>query len=80
LVDANVAELAKAETDAMGQPIGVSAGFLVPAVAGVYRYYAGWADKIEGQTFPSESALLQMTQYEPYGVCAGIAPWNATLM
>lgn len=41
---------------------------------------AGWADKIEGQTFPEEGGAFRMTQYEPFGVCAGIGPWNVTLM
>ena len=42
--------------------------------------FAGWTDKIEGQTFPLEDGTFRMTQYEPYGVCAGIGPWNVTTL
>jgi len=41
--------------------------------------YAGWADKIPGQTFRSEGGKpFIFVTYEPIGVCAGIAPWNAS--
>ncbi|KAH7089598.1 aldehyde dehydrogenase domain-containing protein [Paraphoma chrysanthemicola] len=80
LVDANGEEIAKAEVQAMGQPIAVTKGWIVPAVSAAWRHYAGWADKIEGQTFPEEGGYFRMTQYQPYGVCAGIGPWNVTLL
>jgi aldehyde dehydrogenase (NAD+) len=80
LIDANIGELAKAESQAMGQPVAVASTWILPSVSSTFRYYAGWADKIEGQTFPEEGGYFKMTQYEPYGVCAGIGPWNATLM
>lgn len=42
--------------------------------------YAGWADKIAGQSFRSEGgSAFTFVNYEPLGVCAGIAPWNASL-
>lgn len=80
LIEANIPELAKAEVQAMGQPTAVASGWIIPAVAQCYRYYAGWADKIEGQTFPIDDGSFKYTQYEPYGVCAGIGPWNVTLL
>jgi aldehyde dehydrogenase (NAD+) len=80
LIDANAESLAKAESEAMGQPVAVASTWIVPSVSSTFRYYAGWADKIEGQTFPEEGGYFKMTQYEPYGVCAGIGPWNVTLM
>jgi len=80
LVEANTAEIAEAEVKAMGQPIAITSGFIIPATASTFRYYAGWADKIEGQTFPEEGGWWRYTQYEPYGVCAGIGPWNVTTM
>lgn len=41
LIDANVGEIAKAESQAMGQPISLAAGMIVPAAAACWRYYAG---------------------------------------
>ncbi|XP_053675989.1 cytosolic 10-formyltetrahydrofolate dehydrogenase [Anopheles nili] len=49
-----------------------------------WRYYAGWADKIEGSTIPVNPArpnhVLTFTRKEPIGVCALITPWNYPLM
>jgi len=80
LIEANGAEITRAEVTAMGQPTAIMGGWIVPAVASAWRYYAGWTDKIEGQTFPLEDGTFRMTQYEPYGVCAGIGPWNVSTM
>jgi aldehyde dehydrogenase (NAD+) len=41
LIDANTGEIAKAESQAMGQPISMAAGLVVPAAAACWRYYAG---------------------------------------
>jgi aldehyde dehydrogenase (NAD+) len=40
------------------------------------RYYAGWADKIEGSQIPVPGDRLDYTLREPVGVTAHIAPWN----
>ncbi|KAE8859051.1 hypothetical protein PTNB73_08531 [Pyrenophora teres f. teres] len=80
LIEANGAEITKAEVTAMGQPTSIMGGWIVPMVATTWRYYAGWADKIEGQTYPLEDGAFRITQYEPYGVCAGIGPWNVSIM
>jgi aldehyde dehydrogenase (NAD+) len=42
--------------------------------------YAGWADKISGESVREKDGFYKIVQYEPLGVCAGIAAWNATLM
>jgi len=44
------------------------------------RYYAGWADKIEGKTVPIDGGFLSMTYHEPVGVCGQIIPWNFPLL
>lgn len=79
LIEINAAELVKAEIQAMGQPTSFMTHAIVPSLVGTWRYYAGWADKIEGQTYPIEHNAYRITQYEPYGVCAGIIPWNVSL-
>lgn len=42
--------------------------------------YAGWTDKISGETFPEHNGVYKIVRHEPLGVCAGIASWNATFM
>nr|AWT24620.1 ALDH1A3 [Protopterus annectens] len=44
------------------------------------RYYAGWADKIQGKTIPVDDSVLCFTKHEPMGVCGSIIPWNFPLM
>ena len=46
------------------------------ATADTIRYFAEWADKIEGQTTASSPNVLSLTIKEPYGVVLGITPWN----
>ncbi|KAK2508355.1 hypothetical protein MC885_017445, partial [Smutsia gigantea] len=50
----------------------------------MYRYFAGWCDKIQGSTIPINQARpnrnLTFTKKEPLGVCAIIIPWNYPLM
>jgi len=49
------------------------------------RYYAGWTNKIHGQTIPvspqdaPNGQTLTYTQREPVGVVGAITPWNAPL-
>ncbi|XP_012685831.2 retinal dehydrogenase 1 isoform X2 [Clupea harengus] len=44
------------------------------------RYYAGWADKIQGKTIPVDGDYFTFTRHEPIGVCGQIIPWNFPLM
>jgi (Z)-2-((N-methylformamido)methylene)-5-hydroxybutyrolactone dehydrogenase len=49
-------------------------------VARLYRYYAGWADKIHGDTVPVDSpGLVDYTLREPVGVVALITAWNSPM-
>jgi aldehyde dehydrogenase (NAD+) len=43
------------------------------------RYYAGWADKIAGDTLPVEGPFFVYTLREPVGVVGAIVPWNFPL-
>lgn len=46
-----------------------------------HQDYAGWADKIEGDSFaPDNDGVYKIVRYESLGVCAGIASWNATFL
>ncbi|XP_054025260.1 aldehyde dehydrogenase family 1 member A3 isoform X3 [Dryobates pubescens] len=44
------------------------------------RYYAGWADKIQGRTIPVDENFVCFTRHEPMGVCGAITPWNFPLL
>ncbi|KAM7330007.1 hypothetical protein ACRRTK_011620 [Alexandromys fortis] len=44
------------------------------------KYCAGWADKIHGQTIPSDGDIFTYTRREPIGVCGQIIPWNGPLV
>lgn len=52
----------------------------VPWVADVIRYYAGWADKLEGEYLPDDDGFVKIVRHEPIGICGGITPWNGPLM
>lgn len=53
----------------------------IPLVLEWLRYYAGWADKIEGAVVgASPGQDFGMMLREPYGVFAMIIPWNAPLL
>ncbi|XP_034098855.1 cytosolic 10-formyltetrahydrofolate dehydrogenase-like [Drosophila albomicans] len=49
-----------------------------------WRYFAGWCDKIQGNTIPVNPArpnnVLTFTRKEPIGVCGLVTPWNYPLM
>lgn len=44
------------------------------------RYYAGWCDKIHGNTIPADGSSLTFTRKEPVGVVGQIIPWNYPLL
>lgn len=47
---------------------------------GVFRYYAGWCDKIHGKTMPTDDGSLVITRKEPIGVVGQITPWNGPIV
>lgn len=46
----------------------------------VFRYYAGYADKIHGKTMPSDYGFMSMTRREPIGIVGQIIPWNYPIL
>src|SRR3954447_24760557 len=73
-------EVARLETLHNGKPIFESRHIEVPASAECLQYYAGWADKIHGETIPVKGSYLTYTLREPVGVVAAIVPWNFPLL
>ncbi|TWU09708.1 Aldehyde dehydrogenase PuuC [Symmachiella macrocystis] len=80
LVEANFDELAALETLDNGKPINDSRAADLPLVIDCLRYYAGWADKIHGQTIPIRGDYFCYTRREPLGVAGQIIPWNFPLL
>jgi aldehyde dehydrogenase (NAD+) len=80
LVDKYNEELGTLETLDNGKPIFESRQVDLPMAAEVFRYYAGWATKIHGETVPVRGPFLNYTLREPLGVVAAIVPWNFPLL
>ncbi|KAF8086773.1 hypothetical protein N665_0613s0041 [Sinapis alba] len=80
LVDKHNDEIAALETWDNGKPFEQSSKIEVPMLARVFRYYAGWADKIHGMTVPGDGSHHVQTLHEPIGVAGQIIPWNFPLL
>jgi aldehyde dehydrogenase (NAD+) len=76
LIEDEIDELAALETLDNGKPIRDSRAADLPLVVDCLRYYAGFADKIHGQTIPIRGNHFCYTRREPVGVVGQIIPWN----
>ncbi|HEX5473381.1 MAG TPA: aldehyde dehydrogenase family protein [Vicinamibacterales bacterium] len=75
-----VDEVARLETRHNGKPISESRHIEIPAAAECFEYYAGWSDKVMGETIPVKGNYLTYTLREPLGVVGAIVPWNFPLL
>jgi phenylacetaldehyde dehydrogenase len=82
LIGGRAEELAQLETLDNGKPMSEALAVDIPLCAGLFRYYAGWATKIEGATIPLSSGADYhvYTRREPVGVVGAIIPWNFPLL
>jgi aldehyde dehydrogenase (NAD+) len=80
LMEENIDELAALETLDNGKPIRDSRAADLPLAIDCYRYYSGWADKIEGKTIPINGPYFCYTRHEPVGVVGQIIPWNFPIL
>ena len=82
IIEAHADELAMLEVIDGGKPLMLAKPVDVMATVGAFRYYAGWADKIHGQThntnMPGDNHVF--TLKEALGVAALIVPWNYPLV
>jgi acyl-CoA reductase-like NAD-dependent aldehyde dehydrogenase len=70
-------EFALIETLDNGKPIFESRWVDIPSAISALRYFAGWADKIRGDTLDVEGPFVfAYTLREPMGVVGAITPWN----
>jgi phenylacetaldehyde dehydrogenase len=85
LIDKNADELAELESIDNGKTKMMAGMVDIPASSAMIRYMAGWATKIEGDTFELSSGMPgskfhAYTRREPVGVVAQIIPWNFPLI
>ncbi|KAJ5807949.1 hypothetical protein N7474_009218 [Penicillium riverlandense] len=79
LIERDAQELASLEAVDAGLLYAESMGLNIPQAVGCLRYYAGWADKVDGKSLTMDGGIAY-THREPLGVCGAIVPWNSPLM
>src|SRR6202522_4119907 len=86
LLETHTEEFGYLESLDNGKPLAVAKGADVPLAVDLFRYMAGWATKIEGNTIPISvpytpgAKYLAYTLREPVGVAGQIIPWNFPLL
>jgi aldehyde dehydrogenase (NAD+) len=79
LMQTHANELAEIESLDNGKPLTYARYMDIPFAIKVIRYYAGWADKIQGKTVSADGPFFVYTKHEPVGVVGQIIPWNFPL-
>lgn len=79
LLDENREELAQLEALDNGKPYEVALADDVDGTVQHFRYYAGWATKITGQTVQVSPDYLNYIVHGPVGVVGQVIPWNFPL-
>lgn len=79
LIEEHADELGSLETRDNGKTFFESRKVDVRSVVGNFRYFAGMADKVQGETIPVPGPFLNYTLREPVGVIGAIVPWNYPL-
>ncbi|MGB7554112.1 MAG: aldehyde dehydrogenase family protein [Candidatus Korobacteraceae bacterium] len=85
LIEEHLEEFAQLESLDNGKPLSVARVADVPLAVDLFRYMAGWATKIEGNTIPISASSKHVkyfayTRREPVGVVGQIIPWNFPLL
>jgi aldehyde dehydrogenase (NAD+) len=79
-IESRLQELATLETLDSGKTITEASRVDVPLAADCFRYFAGWATKIEGETIGVRAPGFAYTLREPLGVVGQIIPWNFPIL
>ena len=79
LLERDAQQIARIESQDNGRPLKETAA-QAAIIPRWYRYFAGWADKIQGETIPVEGAYLNYTRRVPLGVIGQLTPWNHPLL
>jgi len=75
LMERNKEYIAKLDTVDNGKTLESSLGDVDQSIS-TFQYFAGWADKIHGDTIPADGNVMTFTRMEPVGVVGQIIPWN----
>ncbi|MGF6591518.1 gamma-aminobutyraldehyde dehydrogenase [Pseudomonas sp. 2835] len=80
-IEAHGEELARLESDNCGKPYAAALNDEIPAIADVFRFFAGASrclgGSAAGEYLPGHTSMVRR---DPLGVVASIAPWNYPLM
>jgi aminobutyraldehyde dehydrogenase len=80
-IEAEAQEFASLESQNCGKPLAAALNDEIPAIADVFRFFAGAAramhGAIAGEYLPGFTSMIRR---DPIGVVASIAPWNYPLM
>jgi aminobutyraldehyde dehydrogenase len=80
-IEAEALEFAKLESQNCGKPLNAALNDEIPAIADVFRFFAGAArtmhGAVAGEYLPGFTSMIRR---DPIGVIASIAPWNYPLM
>jgi aminobutyraldehyde dehydrogenase len=80
-IEANGDEFAMLESLNCGKPLAAARNDEIPAIADVYRFFAGairnMSGALAGEYLPGHTSMIRR---DPMGVVASIAPWNYPLM
>ena len=80
-IEAMGEELAGLESLDVGKPFEAALGDEIPAIADVYRFFAGACRTMNGSAAAEYlPGFTSMIRRDPVGVVASIAPWNYPLM
>lgn len=80
LIERDRAYLASLESLDAGKPFNDSYNIDLDMILKVYRYFAGFCDKICGKTLTVDGDYFSFTKHEPVGVCGQVIPWNVPLV
>jgi phenylacetaldehyde dehydrogenase len=86
LLEQYLDEFAVLESLDNGKPFSVARANDLPLAVDLFRYMAGWATKIEGNTIPISTPNVAGARFhaytlrEPVGVVGQIIPWNFPLL
>ena len=82
MIEERAMEFAQLESLDNGMPINDALLFFIPLAAATFRYYAGWATKLDGSTqqISLPGSYLSYTLRQAVGVVGQIIPWNFPLM
>lgn len=81
LIEEHAEELAKLESDNCGKPYAAALNDEIPAIADVFRFFAGACRVLPGSAAGEYlPGFTSMIRRDPVGVVASIAPWNYPLM